>query len=51
MVAHTPDELTDDTSTEFVNALTAAINEQHFQVVLQMDHSETLDSADRKSVV
>ena len=45
MVARMPDELTDDTSTEFVNALTAAINEQHFQVVLQMDHSETLDSA------
>ncbi|MCA9021427.1 MAG: STAS domain-containing protein [Planctomycetaceae bacterium] len=45
MVAHTPDELTDDTSTEFVNALTAAINDQHFQVVLQMDRSESLDSA------
>ena len=45
LVAHTLDELTDDTSAEFVRALSDAINEQHFQVVLQMDHSETLDSA------
>lgn len=45
LVAHTPDELTDDTSTEFVNALSVAINDHHFQVVLQMDRSEALDSA------
>tara|TARA_R110002111_G_scaffold255157_1_gene321278 strand:+ start:69767 stop:70102 length:336 start_codon:yes stop_codon:yes gene_type:complete len=45
LVAHTPDELTDDTSTEFVRALSEAISEQHFQVVLQMDRSEVIDSA------
>ena len=44
LVAHTPDELTDDTSADFVNSLSEAINEQHFQVVLQMDRSEVLDS-------
>lgn len=45
LVAHTPDELTDDNSVDFVNALEKAMNEQHFQVVLQMDRSEVLDSA------
>lgn len=45
LVAHTPDELTDDTSSDFVDSLTKALNEQHFQVVLQMDRSEVLDSA------
>ncbi|MCH9656139.1 MAG: STAS domain-containing protein [Planctomycetes bacterium] len=45
LVAHTPDELTDDTSDDFVNSLSDAINQQHYQVVLQMDRSEVLDSA------
>lgn len=45
LVAHTPDELTDDTSGDFVHALSEAINEQHYQVVLQMDRSDLLDSA------
>jgi anti-sigma B factor antagonist len=44
LVAHTPDELTDDTSADFVNSLSEAINEKHFQVVLQMDRSDVLDS-------
>lgn len=45
LVAHTPDELTDDNSDDFVTALSDAINQQHYQVVLQMDRSEILDSA------
>jgi len=45
LVAHTPDELTDDNSSDFVDSLSKAIDEQHFQVVLQMDRSEVLDSA------
>lgn len=45
LVAHTPDELTDDNSVEFVSSMEKAIDEQHFQVVLQMDRSESLDSA------
>ncbi|MFK7776952.1 MAG: STAS domain-containing protein [Gimesia sp.] len=45
LVAHTPDELTDDNSIDFVNSVSDAINEKYFQVVLQMDRSEVLDSA------
>lgn len=45
LVAHTPDELIDDTSEDFVKSLSEAINQQHYQVVLQMDRSEAIDSA------
>src|SRR5258708_7892688 len=45
MVVHTPDELTEDTATGFLDALDSVIGQGHVQLVLEMDRSEAYDSA------
>lgn len=45
LVAHTPDELTDDTAEQFLNALSGPIEAGQVNIVLQMDRSELFDSA------
>lgn len=44
LVAHTPDELTEETIPTFIEALERNIQEGRVSVVLQMDRSETYDS-------
>ena len=51
LVAHTPDELTDETATAFLDALAQPIVQGHCQVVLQMDRSETYDSVGLTALV
>jgi anti-sigma B factor antagonist len=45
LVAHTPDELTDDTAPNFLHALESLIAAGQINVVLQMDRSDMYDSA------
>lgn len=45
LVAHTPDELTDETVTRFLDALAHPIQQGQVNIVLEMDRSETFDSA------
>lgn len=45
IVAHTPDELTEDTCQAFKEALEQAVEQGLTNVVLQMDHSDVYDSA------
>ena len=44
MVAHTPDELTEDNAVEFLDAFEQAIAAGQVKIVLQMDRSDTYDS-------
>ncbi len=44
MVVHTPDELTDDTRTGFLEALAQPIQSGHVQMVLEMDRTDQYDS-------
>ncbi len=45
LVAHTPDELTEDTQAAFLGALEEPINAGQVNIVLQMDRSDSYDSA------
>lgn len=45
LVAHTPDELTEDTISAFLAALDSPIEKGQVNIVLQMDRSEVYDSA------
>ena len=45
LVAHTPDELTEETVSLFLDALAAPIEAGQVRVVLQMDRSDVYDSA------
>lgn len=45
LVAHTPDELTEDTAVPFLDAFNQAIEEGHVCVIAQMDRSDTYDGA------
>ncbi|MEX0703961.1 MAG: STAS domain-containing protein [Planctomycetales bacterium] len=45
LVAHTPDDLNADTAPGFLDALARPIDEGQTRIVLQMDRSETYDSA------
>ena len=45
LVAHTPDELSDDTMPAVHEALQRLIEGGQTNIVLQMDHSESFDSA------
>ena len=45
LVAHTPDELTEDTEALFLGALEEPINAGQVNIVLQMDRSDSYDSA------
>ena len=45
LVAHTPDELTEETASVFLDAFESQIASGHHCVVLQMDKSEAYDSA------
>ena len=44
LVAHTPDDLTNDTIRDFLFALETPIGEGRNRVVLHMDRTETIDS-------
>lgn len=44
LVAHTPDDLTEDNAGPFLKALDVPIASGQVRIVLQMDHSETFDS-------
>ena len=44
LVAHTPDELTEETNAPFLDALGAHIQSGQKRIVLQMDRSEVYDS-------
>lgn len=44
LVAHTPDELTDETASVFFDVLDSHIQSGQVNIVLQMDRSEILDS-------
>lgn len=44
LVAHTPDELTDETASPFLNALREPMDSGQIQLVLQMDRTELYDS-------
>jgi anti-anti-sigma factor len=44
MVVHTPDELTADTASSFLQALEEPISHGQVNMVLEMDHSEVFDS-------
>jgi anti-sigma B factor antagonist len=45
VVAHTPDEFTDDSAHLLANTLRRGAENGHVRVVLQMDRSDTFDSA------
>ena len=45
LVAHTPDELTDETIAGFLHALEAPLAEGRNRVVLHMEYTEAFDSA------
>ncbi len=45
MVVHTPDDLTEETSNEFLDAMQPSINAGHVLVVAQMDRTDGYDSA------
>lgn len=51
LVAHTPDELTDETQSIFLGAFDAPIDSGQVRVVLQMDRTEMFDSSGLTSLV
>ena len=51
LVVHTPDELTDDTQSPFLDALAGPIAGGQVHIVLQMDRSEAYDSAGLTALV
>lgn len=51
LVAHTPDELTDDTAESFLQALAAPMNAGQVNLVLQMDRSDAYDSAGLSALI
>jgi len=51
LVAHTPDELNEDSLEGFTAALQPQINTGHVNVVLQMDRTELYDSAGLTALV
>lgn len=44
MVAHTPDDLTEDTVDDFTRAITAAMEAGQVNIVAQMDRTDSYDS-------
>jgi len=51
LVAHTPDDLTEETVAGFADALTTSINSGQANVVLQMDRSDVFDSIGLESLL
>ena len=51
LVAHTPDDLTDETASAFLDALSTPIASGRVSIVLQMDHTEAFDSAGLTSLL
>ena len=51
LVAHTPDELTEETSERFLDAIRAAILNGQVCIIAQMDRSDTYDSAGLNALV
>lgn len=51
LVAHTPDEFTDETSKAFVDALENSIDAGQLNIVLQMDRSDQFDGAGLTALV
>jgi anti-anti-sigma factor len=51
LVAHTPDELTDEHTPSLLEALESPIEEGQVSIVLQMDHTEQYDSFGLTSLV
>ncbi len=51
LVVHTPDELTEDTEVAFLDALEKPIAAGQVNIVLQMDRSESYDSAGLSALV
>jgi anti-sigma B factor antagonist len=45
LVAHTPEEFTDDSAGNFLDSLTESIEEGQLRIVLQMDRSDVFDGA------
>ena len=45
MVVHTPEDLTEDTASLFLDAMDGVIAQGQVKIVLEMDHSEAYDSA------
>jgi len=51
LVAHTPDELTDETVNDFMGAIDESVETGQVNLVLQMDRSDTYDSVGLTSLV
>jgi len=51
LVAHTPDEITEDTAGPFMETLNQSVDAGQIFVVLQMDRSELFDSAGLTALV
>ena len=51
LVAHTPDELTEETVSLFRDALAKPIEQGQVKIVLEMERSETFDSAGLTALV
>lgn len=51
MVAHTPDELTEEYISDLIQAIDDAIDEGHVQIVAQMDRTDIYDSAGLNALV
>jgi anti-anti-sigma factor len=51
MVVHTPEELTSDTTSSFLDALTQPIEQGRTQLVLEMEHTEGFDSEGLESLL
>lgn len=45
LVAHTPEEINEDSVSNFAHNLADSLRDGHLRIVLQMDHSETFDGA------
>ncbi len=51
LVAHTPDEITEETSEPFFDALNESVESGQRNIVLQMDHSDHFDSVGLSSLL
>lgn len=51
LVAHTPDEVTEESAHPFVEAITESVDAGQLNVVLQMDRSDQFDSAGLTALV
>lgn len=51
LVAHTPDEVTEETTHQFVDTLNESVDGGQLNIVLQMDRSDQYDSAGLTALV